>query len=325
MKYRAFGSTGYEVSEVGLGTWQFGGDWGEMTPERAEEILQTALDNGINFFDTADVYGAGRSESFVGDFLSTKDSQVYVATKLGRLEGYPDDYSLELLRRCTENSLRRLKRETIDLTQLHCIPRKHLESGEVFDWLRELKNEGKIRQFGASVETIEEAMICLKQDDLASLQVIFNVFRQKAADELFPKAAEKGVALIVRLPLASGLLAGKYTKETTFAPSDHRTYNKDGQAFNVGETFSGLPFEYGVDLADKIKPMVPGQMSMAQWAQRWILDHPQVSTIITGASKPAQVAANAAASELPALGDDVHAKLRSIYKDSIEQYIRGSI
>ncbi|MFP4417775.1 MAG: aldo/keto reductase [Chitinispirillaceae bacterium] len=325
MKYRKFGSTGYEVSEVGLGTWQFGGDWGEMAEETAHEILGSALDNGINFFDTADVYGGGRSESLIGDFLSPKDDRVYVATKLGRLEGYPDDYSLELLRRCTENSLKRLKRDSIDLTQLHCIPKKHLESGEVFDWLRELKKEGKIRQFGASVETIEEAMICLKQDDLASLQVIFNVFRQKAADELFPKAAEKGVALIIRLPLASGLLAGKYTKETTFAPSDHRTYNKDGEAFNVGETFSGLPFELGVEIADGLRPMVPDQMSMAQWALRWILDHPQVSTIIPGASKVAQVKSNADASELPALGDDVHAKLKSTYKESIEQKIRGQI
>ncbi len=325
MNYREFGSTGYEVSEVGLGTWQFGGDWGEMAPETANKILHTALDKGINFFDTADVYGGGKSESLVGDFLSSKDNQVYVATKLGRLEGYPDDYSLELLRRCTENSLKRLKRDAIDLTQLHCIPRKHLETGEVFDWLRELKKEGKIRQFGASVETIEEALICLKQDDLASLQIIFNIFRQKPAEELMQKAAEKGVALIIRLPLASGLLAGKYKKDTTFAPSDHRTYNKNGEAFSVGETFSGLPFEYGVEMADSLKAMVPSQMSMAQWALRWILDHPQVSTIIPGASKPEQVESNAAVSDLPALGEDAHEKLKSFYRKSIEQHIRGNV
>ena len=304
MHYREFGNTGFKVSEIGLGTWQFGGDWGSISETDAGSILNEALEQGINFFDTADCYGAGRSESIIGGFLSDR-KDVFIASKLGRLEGYPDKYSLELFRRCVENSLRRLRRDTIDLIQLHCIPGSYLESGEVFDWLRVLRQEGKIRFFGASVETISEAQTCMRQNDLTSLQIIFNVFRQKP-EEIFSKAAEKKVALIIRLPLASGLLSGKFTKDYKFAESDHRSYNRDGAAFSVGETFSGLEFEYGVDLAGQIRSLVPASMNMAQFALRWILDHPEVSTTIPGASKTGQVKSNALASSMQPLDSRIH-------------------
>jgi aryl-alcohol dehydrogenase-like predicted oxidoreductase len=325
MHYRKFGSTGFKVSEVGLGTWQFGGDWGDIAEQDARAILKSALECGINFFDTADVYGSGRSETFIGSFLQDVKEKVFVATKLGRFGGYPDKYSFDFVKKCTENSLRRLKKEVIDLTQLHCVPRKLLESGEIFDWLRKLQKEGKIRHFGASVETIDEAFLCLKQDGLTSLQIIFNIFRQKPMERLFAEAVSKDVALIVRLPLASGLLSGKFTKTTTFGPRDHRNYNRDGQKFNVGETFSGLEFQDGVELVDEIKTFVPSNITMAQFALRWILDYPEVSVIIPGASKTEQVVSNASASDIDPLEKDMHLQLHHIYKEKIESQIRGLV
>lgn len=329
MKLRAFGKTNTPVSEIGIGCWQFGGDWGDVSDQQCKQTLAAAVDAGVTFIDTADVYGAGRSETIIGDFLNGRSEDLFVATKLGRLEGYPDQYSLDLLRRCTQNSLKRLQRDTLDLTQLHCIPPDYLRSGEVFDWLRTLQQEGLIRQWGVSVESMDEALVCLKQDDVASLQIIFNVFRQKPIDTLFEKAKERGVSLIVRLPLASGLLAGKYTTQTTFDASDHRTYNRDGQMFNAGETFAGLPFELGVELTEKLRPLLTGQAAahadatLAQLAQRWILDYDAVTTVITGANKPQQAKDNAAASELAPLTDDQHAAIRVLYNDAIAAHIRG--
>lgn len=325
MHYRKFGSTGFDASEVGLGTWQFGGDWGAINELDANAILKSALDRGINFFDTADVYGSGRSETLIGSFLQDTKENVFVATKLGRFGGYPDKYSFDFIKKCTENSLKRLKRETIDLTQLHCVPRQQLEKGEIFEWLRTIQKEGKIRHFGASVETIDEAFLCLKQDGLTSLQIIFNIFRQKPIEQLFAEAASKKVALIVRLPLASGLLSGKFTKTTTFGSGDHRNYNRDGQKFNVGETFSGLEFQYGVELADQIKSLVPANMTMAQFALRWILDHPEVSVIIPSASKIDQVVSNASASDIDPLDKEVHSQLHLLYREKIESQIRGLV
>ena len=212
--------------------------------------------------------------------------------------------------------------EALDLTQLHCIPTEVLREGEVFEWLRVLKREGKIRSFGVSVETNDEALICLGQEELASLQIIFNIFRQKPV-EFFDVAKSKGIALIVRLPLASGLLSGKFTKGTRFAETDHRSYNREGQAFNVGETFAGLPFEKGVDLSEALKTLVPEGMTMAQLALRWILDFDAVSVIIPGASNPRQALANVTASEMPPLGEELHARLREFYETQVAAHIRG--
>jgi aryl-alcohol dehydrogenase-like predicted oxidoreductase len=223
----------------------------------------------------------------------------------------------------TLRSLERLGMERLDLTQLYCVPAGILKDGKVFDWLREQQQEGLIARFGASVESVVEGLVCLEQEGLASLQVIFNIFRQKLAQELLPRALEKGVGIIVRLPLASGLLSGHYSKSTVFKPDDHRNFNRDGQSFNVGETFAGLPFEKGVELAEQLKGWVPEGMSMAQMAQRWILDHEAVSVVIPGASSPAQARANAAISALPALSPELHRKLAEFYASEVHAYIRG--
>jgi aryl-alcohol dehydrogenase-like predicted oxidoreductase len=325
MNTRPFGSTGFNASEIGLGCWQLGGsDWGAVDDASCFAILNAALDAGVNFFDTADVYGGGRSETLIGRFLQETRRPVFVATKLGRTSAlYPDHYTEASLRAATEDSLRRLGVEALDLTQLHCVPTEILRRGEVFDWLRKLRQEGKILRFGASVESMEEAELCLAQDGLASLQIIFNVFRQKPVTTLFPAAKAKGVAIIVRLPLASGVLAGKMNRDTRFPAQDHRNYNRDGAAFNVGETFAGLPYEKAVDLAEALKPLVPSGWSLADLAQRWILDHDAVSVVITGASRPAQVADNAAVSALPPLSAELHALLRKFYTSEVSAHIRG--
>jgi aryl-alcohol dehydrogenase-like predicted oxidoreductase len=338
MNKRLLNSTGRTVSEIGLGCWQLGGDWGDVPEERAFEILRTAVDHGIDFFDTADVYGGGRSEELIGKFLKESKANVFVASKLGRSgdPGWPENFTEAAMRRHTENSLRRLQVDSLDLTQLHCIPTEELRRGDVFDTLRKFKQEGLIKSFGASVESMEEALICLQQEGLASLQIIFNIFRQKPAIDtvsvpglkggrgtVFQAAQAKNVALIVRLPIASGLLSGKMTKNMHFAASDHRHYNRDGQAFNVGETFAGLPFERGVDLADTLKPFVPEGMTMAQFALRWILDFPAVTTVIPGASRPDQARANADVSAISPLGEQLHAKLRAFYEVQVADHIRG--
>lgn len=324
MKQRPFDQT-TAVSEIGLGTWQLGGDWGTVDDQMALDIMATAVAQGVTFFDTADVYGGGRSEQRIAQFLHNQPANIFVATKLGRSgdPGWPQNFTYEAMRRHTEASLRRLQVEALDLTQLHCIPTAELQRGDVFDHLRRLKQEGKIKRFGVSVESMEEALICLEQEGVASLQIIFNLFRQKPITTLFDKAQQKGIAIIVRLPLASGLLAGKFTQNSTFAADDHRHYNRDGGSFNVGETFAGLPFAVGVELADELKTLVPEGMTMAQFAQRWILDFPAVTTIITGATKVSQVESNTAVTHLPPLSPELHQKLTTFYQSKVHAHIRG--
>lgn len=324
MKYRKFADTGFNAGEVGLGCWQFGGDFGPMDENTAFQIMSTAVENGINFFDTADVYGNGKSETLIGSFLKNSKNKIFVATKFGRSGGvYPDKYTKQALQQAAEASLKRLNVEILDLIQLHCIPINILRDGSIFQWLEQLKQEGKIKNFGASVETIEEAMLCLEKSNVSSLQIIFNIFRQKPIQELLPEAKRKNVAIIVRLPLASGLLAGKFTKETKFADSDHRNYNRDGKYFNVGETFAGLPFEKGVELAGLIKPLIPKGMTMAQMAIRWVLDHDAISVVIPGASSSKQAQSNAEVSDLPPLSKELHKKLSEIYMNEVHKHIRG--
>lgn len=325
MKKRPFGKTGIDVSELGLGCWQLGGaDWGDVPEQLALDILAVAVDSGVTFFDTADVYGGGRSEELIGKFLKHCSEKIFVATKLGRTADlYPDKYTEAGLRAATEASLRRLGVEAIDLMQLHCLPPEVMRQGDVFEWLRALQQEGKIRHFGASVESIEEAHVCLAQADLASLQIIFNIFRQRPITELFPAVKEKGVAIIARLPLASGLLSGKFTKDTVFEENDHRNYNRDGQAFNVGETFAGLPFEKGVELAGEMKVFVPDALSMVQMAQRWILDFDEVSIVIPGARTVEQARENALVSKLPELTPQLHERLARYYLSEVLPHIRG--
>src|SRR3954471_2366808 len=325
MKTRTFGKTGRTVGEVGLGTWQLGANWGDVTDETALATLGAAYEAGTTLFDTADVYGMGRSETLIGRFLKETRGKIYVATKLGRFSppGWPANFTRAGIRQHTEASLQRLGVEALDLTQLHCIPFAELKKGEVFTHLRELKREGKIRDFGVSVESMEEAAFCVQQEGVAALQIIFNIFRQKPIHTLFAAAKQRNVALLVRLPLASGLLGGKMTKATKFDETDHRNFNRDGAAFNVGETFAGIPFPKGVELADGLRPLVPAGLSMSDMALRWCLDFEAVSAIIPGAKNPDQARANARASSLPPLGAALHRTLEDFYQREVERQIRG--
>jgi aryl-alcohol dehydrogenase-like predicted oxidoreductase len=323
MKSRTRGNTGPTISECGLGCWQLGGGWGvPWGDETAQAILEAAYAAGVRFFDTADGYGGGESERSLGRFRA-RHPDVVIATKLGRTGMYPDGYTRDALRAATEASLARLGVERLDLTQLHCVPTEVLREGQVFHWLREQQEEGLIARFGASVETVEEGLICLEQEGLTSLQIIFNLFRQKPVDALLPHAQTAGVGVIARVPLASGLLTGKFSRDTVFREGDHRTYNRDGQHFNVGETFAGLPFETGVELAEALKEMVSPGMTLVQMALRWILDHEALSAVIPGASSPQQAQANAAISDLPALPEELHRQLTAFYWESVHAHVRG--
>ncbi len=326
MQTRNFGRTGRAVGEVGLGTWQLGANWGDVTEETALATLRAAAEAGTTFFDTADVYGAGRSETIIGRFLRETQAPAYIATKFGRFNppGWPENFTRAAVRLHTEASLRRLGLEAVDLTQLHCLPLEVMRRGEIFEWLRELKQEGKIRDFGASVESMEEAAVCLQVEGLASLQIIFNLFRQKPISTLFAAAKRSRTALIVRLPLASGLLAGKMTRATTFAADDHRAFNANGEQFNVGETFAGLPFARGVELTDALRPLVPAGLTLAEFALRWCLDFEAVSVIIPGAKNPAQARGNARAAALAPLDPALHARLAEFYARDVAAHIRGS-
>jgi aryl-alcohol dehydrogenase-like predicted oxidoreductase len=325
MKYRSFKQ--HKVSEIGLGTWQLGSaDWGVVQEEQAFAILQSYVAAGGNFIDTADVYGMGVSERLIGRFLKTIHEPVFIATKLGRRHdgsnGWPQNFRYDGMKRHLENSLANLDIPQVFLEQLHCIPTEEMRSGRVFDHLRKFKDEGLIQYWGASVETSAEALICLEQEGLASLQIIFNLFRQHIADDVFAKAKEKNVAIIVRVPLASGLLAGKFNEQTTFSEKDHRHYNANGEAFNAGETFSGIRFSDGVKLSREINSLLPDD-NIAQWALRWILDHPEVTTVIPGASKIDQVRTNVASSRVSPLPTEIHRQLRLLYDTKIKDLIRG--
>lgn len=323
MNYRKFGGTDRQVSEIGLGTWQLGADWGNVDDSTAEKVLRTAVDSGVNFFDTADCYGEGLSEKRLGKFLNT--SNVFIATKLGRFPnpGGDDNFSMQQFRQHTESSLKRLGVDCLDLTQVHCPPTELIKNGEMFEWLRTLKKEGKIKEFGLSIESMEEAEFCLQQEGLASLQIIFNVLRQKPIDTIFDLAFKKKVALIVRLPLASGLLSGNFTKNTPFAENDHRNFNRNGECFNVGETFSGLPFEKGLEIVSQLEEMMPDDISLSLAALRWILDFEAVTVVIPGSKSHEQVQHNCRASDLAPISPSLHEKLKQFYKQDVASSIRG--
>jgi aryl-alcohol dehydrogenase-like predicted oxidoreductase len=319
---------GRAVSEVGIGTWQLGGtEWGDITDERAFETLAAAADAGVTFIDTADIYGLGRSESLIGRFLAGRADRdrFFLATKLGRnpVPGWPDNFTKEWVTRHTEASLTRLGVEALDLTQTHCIPQDVMRAGEVFGHLADLQRQGKIKAFGASVETVEEGLECLEFPGLGSLQIIFNVFRQKPTEKLLGEAARRKVAIIVRLPLASGVLAGRFKPSDTFPATDHRNFNRDGQKFNVGETFAGVPFEKGIELAEGLRPWVPAGWTMADFALKWCLEHPEVTTLIPGATRADQARTNARVSDLPPLGAETMAALAGYYREKVAPFVRG--
>ena len=315
MKYRKFGSLDWNVSEVGLGCWQIGADWGNVTEDSAQEILKSSYENGVNFFDTADVYGMGRSEKFVGDFLKSVSDRIYVATKAGRqinphvAEGY---YDKALMESYVDQSLLNLNVETIDLLQMHCPPTEVYSSDNTFEMLDYLVSKGKIQNYGFSVQTVDEALECIKRPNTKSIQVIFNIFRQKPAEKLFKIAKEKKVAIIVRVPLASGLLTGKFNKDSSFAPDDHRNYNINGDAFDVGETFSGVNFNKALEAVDELKNILPEGIALSQLSLKWILMHDAVSIVIPGAKNKDHVGLNTSSSELDNISSLMN-EINSVY------------
>ena len=326
MNYRELGKTGIKVSEVSFGTWAIGGSWGRTNDEESLKAIQYAIDKGVNFFDTADVYGDGHSEELLAKATKGKEDEIYIATKFCRQGDIhdPNNYSYETVRSYCEASLKRLQREAIDLYQIHCPATEILRSGEIFDVLDRLQHEGKIRNYGVSVETVEEGLICLEHPNVKALQVIFNIFRQKPLEELLPKAYEQGVGILARVPLASGLLTGKFTKEHVFEADDHRRYNENGESFNVGETFAGVGFANGVELADQLKWIAEGRPSMASAALRWILDQKEVSCVIPGFKNIQQIDSNLQALETASFSEEELQKLRTFYNDQVKELIRGA-
>ena len=320
MNYRRFGKTDFMASEISLGTWQLGSRWGEpFNAEVAEQTLQTAVDNGINLFDTADIYQDGESEKAIGRFLlKNKDKKIFVVTKMGRglnphvAEGYNEDN----FRRFVDRSLSNQQRDALDLTLLHCPPIPVFSDRKVFDALDKIKAEGKIKHYGVSIEKVEEGLAALDYD-ISAIEVIFNMFRMKPAETLFRKAAEKDVAIIVRVPLASGLLTGKYTAETSFGKDDHRSYNRNGEQFDKGETFSGVDYLIGLRAADRLKAELKCP-NLGASALRWILMHKEVSIVIPGASRAEQIEENVTASLLPPFTPDEMAVVQRIYDEEIK-------
>jgi aryl-alcohol dehydrogenase-like predicted oxidoreductase len=322
VEQRRLGKTGYTVSEIGFGAWPIGGDWGHVDEGTALRTLHAAVEAGVNFFDTADVYGDGRSERLLARLRSEVGDEIVVATKVGR-RGPLDEssYTAENLEAWIDRSRQNLRQDTLDLVQLHCLPTGTYYRPEIFEALDDLVARGKVRFYGVSVERVEEALKAAEWPNLATVQIIFNIFRRRPAELFFPRAAERDVGIIVRVPLASGLLTGKFGADTTFAADDHRRFNRGGEAFDVGETFAGLSFEEGLAAVEEVRPYVPDGMTMAQLALRWVLMFDEVSTVIPGAKSPDQARENAAASALPALGETTMAVLADLYSKRVAPWV----
>lgn len=324
MQYRKLGKTGFNVSEVSLGTWQVGGRWGDpFNEQNAERIISQAIEAGVNFIDTADVYSDGLSEAAVGRVIKRFNKEIFVATKCGRRiqPHIASNYTAERLIKSVEDSLRNMQLETIDLIQLHCPPTEVYSRPEIFEAFEKLKEQGKIQHLGVSVELVEEALTAMQYSNVTTVQIIFNMFRLKPAEQFFAKAKENNIGIIVRVPLASGLLSGKMTAQTVFGPDDHRTFNRNGEEFDKGETFSGVDFNLGLEAVEELKKLFPGQETLAAWALRWVLMFPEVSTVIPGASRPEQLTANLQAAALPALTKEQMQGVQRVY----EQYIKPSV
>jgi len=323
---RPFGPTGRSVSPLGFGAWAIGGTWGEVTEADAVAALSAALDGGVDFIDTADVYGDGRSERIIGRVLATRSGpRPFVATKAGRriAPHVAETYTRETLEAHIDRSRANLRMDCLDLVQLHCPPGPVYDSARVFDAMLAIREAGKIAQFGVSVERIDEAEKAIAYPGVISVQIIYNLFRQRPADSFFAAAAAKGVAIIARVPLASGLLTGKMTADSTFAADDHRSFNREGQAFDKGETFSGVPFDVALQAVDALRPLVPQGAAMAAFALRWILMEQAVTVVIPGSKSPAQSVGNAAALSLPALSPETMTAAREVYARLIAPHVHG--
>ena len=324
MNYRELGRTGWKVSEISYGAWAIGGDWGSVDDADSLVALRAALDHGVNFVDTADVYGDGHSEKLIGQVLrERKGERIYVATKAGRrLQPHvADGYTGKNLAAFVERSLRNLGVEAIDLVQLHCPPTEVFYRPEVFDALDQLVAAGKVRTYGVSVEKVEEALKAIEYPNVQTVQIVFNLFRQRPAGLFFSEAKARRVGILARVPLASGLLTGKMRPDTRFEASDHRRYNREGEAFDVGETFAGVPYEAGLAAVDALRPLVPPGATMAQFALRWILMFDAVSCAIPGAKRAGQVEDNVAASDLAPLSQEAMAAAREVYDRFIRPHV----
>ncbi len=325
MKYRALGRTGWNVSEVSFGAWAIGGDWGGLDDRQSLAALHRAIDFGVNFIDTADVYGMGHSERLIAQLKRERKDEIVVATKAGRRLPAQTvaGYNRQNLASWVENSLRNLNTGCLDLLQLHCPPTALYDHAEAFGYLDDLVTAGKIRYYGVSVERVEEALKAIEYPNVQTVQIIFNCFRLRPSEVFFPRAMEKSVGILARVPLASGLLTGKIRRETRFAADDHRNFNRHGEAFDVGETFSGVDFETALAALDELRPLVPPGASMAQFALRWILMFDAVSCAIPGGKKPVQVAENCASSGLPALSDEIMDRVAKIYHEKIAPLVHN--
>jgi aryl-alcohol dehydrogenase-like predicted oxidoreductase len=321
MEKRTLGRTGRGVGVVGLGAWQLGADWGEVDESDALGVLHSAIEGGVTFIDTADVYGDGRSERLVGQVLK-EHPELTVASKMGRrVEQTPENYNLDNFKAWNDRSRENLGVDTIDLVQLHCPPTPVYSTDAVFDALDTMVDEGRISAYGVSVETCAEALTAIARPNVATVQIILNAFRLKPLDEVLPAAEQAGVGIIARVPLASGLLSGKYDENTTFGADDHRNYNRKGEAFDVGETFSGVDFATGLEAVKRLIPLVPAGATMAQFALRWILDQPGVSVVIPGARNPAQVTGNIGAAALTPLTEGNLKVVQTVYAELIRPQI----
>ena len=324
METRILGRTGRPVSVVGLGCWQLGADWGEVGEDQAFAVLQAAADGGVTFFDTADVYGDGRSERLVGQFVKERPN-IMVATKMGRRASphVAEAFTLDNFRAWTDRSRSNLGVETLDLVQLHCPPSSVYSDDRVFDALDTLVDEKRVAAYGVSVETCDEALRAIARPNVASVQIILNIFRRKPLEQVLPAAADAGVGIIARVPLASGLLSGKYDEHTQFAANDHRNFNRHGEAFDVGETFSGVPYDVGLSAAREVAAFTPANATTAQLALRWLIDQPGVTTVIPGARNAEQARANADAARLPALESSTLDALRDVYDRDIRRHVHA--
>ncbi len=324
MEYRPLGRTGWNISEIGFGAWGIGGDaWGNTDDTTSLAALHRAIDLGVNFIDTADVYGDGRSEQLIAQTRKLRSEQLIVATKAGRRLNphVAGGYNRQNLTSFVERSLLNLQTDALDLLQLHCPPSEVYDMPEVFGILDDLTQQGKIRFYGVSVERVDEAMKAITYPHVQSVQIIFNMFRLKPAEQFFAAARERGTGILARVPLASGMLTGKFRPQTRFAQNDHRNYNRHGEAFDQGETFSGVDYDSGLQAVEQLRPLVPSGASMAQFALRWILMYPEVTAAIPGAKTPQQAGDNVQAAELPPLSDETMQKVREVY----DTYIRAQV
>jgi len=324
MKYRELGRTGWKISTVSFGAWAIGGSWGGVKDDDSLAALHQALDLGVNFFDTADVYGDGHSERLIARLRRERKEPFYVATKAGRRLNphVADGYNRANLTAFVERSLKNLSVETIDLLQLHCPPTDVYYRPETFAALDGLVKAGKLRHYGVSVERVEEALKAIEYPNVQSVQIIYNIFRQRPADLFFKEAKKKKVGILARLPLSSGMLSGKLTKKSQFSPDDHRQFNRHGEQFDRGETFSGVNYNLGLEVVEQLRPLVPKGMSLAQFALRWIQMHPAVTCSIPGAKRPSQVEENARAADLPPIAKAKMAAIQKIYDMRIKPVVQ---